>query len=140
MTIIKTAAVSGLRLRLDVPTKCKIVEKVLSSTFLSKEDQNSFIELIATQNFINPLTVKIWCGKYQNTYKLGKALPKGTMSFSFATVPDKKILSTSKQLEDLRQTLTKLAKSSQSDYFGNLHASDVENSKTPKEILEELIL
>jgi hypothetical protein len=140
MKINKTAAVSGLRLRLDVPTKCKIVEKVLTSTFNSKEDQNSFIELVATQNFVNPLTIKIWCGKYQNTYKIGKSLPIGTMSFAFATVPDNKILSASNQLEDLRKELAKIAKKSQSRYFANLKESDVETTKTPKEILEDLIL
>lgn len=137
--INKTAAVSGLRLRLDVPTKCQIVGEVLSTSFKTKKEQNAFITRLADQNFVNPVTVKLWVGKYQNIWKAGSELPSGTMSFSFATVPDNKIAATNSQLKNLRDALSKLANTSQTQYYNNLKASDVQSNKTPGEILDELV-
>ena len=60
----KTAAISGLHIRMDVPTKCQLVELVLTKSFSAKKEQNAYIELLASQNFVNPITIKLWCGKY----------------------------------------------------------------------------
>lgn len=135
----KTASIRGTKIVLDVPTKCLIVEEVLNKTFKTKEDQLAFIESLAQQCFVNPVTIKFWCNKYQNTYKLGKLLPKGTMSFAFSTVPDDKLPTTIKQLEDLRKILSKLAIDSQTCYHSNLKSSDFTNTKPSKEILDKLI-
>lgn len=136
--INKTAAISGLRLRYDVPTKCTIVGEVLSSSFKTKKEQNNFINTLAEQNFINPMTVKLWIGKYQNVWKLGSQLPKGTMSFSFATVPNYKISLTNKKLKNIRKDLEFLTVSSQSNIYKNLKISDIKTNK-PSEILDKLI-
>ena len=135
----KTAVISGLHIRMDVPTKCKLVELVLTKSFSSKKEQNAYIELLASQNFVNPVTIKLWCGKYQNTWKFGKALPKGTMSFAFATVPDYDVLIVTECLKELRGKLTKLVDDSQTDYHSTLTADDIKTTKTPGEILDKLV-
>ena len=135
----KTAAISGLHIRMDVPTKCKLVELVLTKSFSSKKEQNAYIELLASQNFVNPITIKLWCGKYQNTWKFGKALPKGTMSFSFVTVPDYELPTVTAKLKRLRDTLTKLVEDFQTDYHSTLTADDIKTTKTPGKILDELV-
>lgn len=135
----KTAVISGLHIRMDVPTKCKLVELVLTKSFSSKKEQNAYIELLASQNFVNPITIKLWCGKYQNTWKFGKALPKGTMSFAFATLPDYELPSVTAELKTIRDTLTKLADESQTDYHSTLTADDIKKTQTPGEILDELV-
>lgn len=135
----KTAVISGLHIRMDVPTKCELVELVLTKSFSSKKEQNAYIELLASQNFVNPLTIKLWCGKYQNTWKLGKALPKGTMSFAFATVPDYELPTVTAELKSIRETLTKLVDNSQTNYHSTLTTDDIKTTKTPGEILDELV-
>lgn len=135
----KTAVISGLHIRMDVPTKCKLVELVLTKSFSSKKEQNAYIELLASQNFVNPITIKLWCGKYQNTWKFGKALPKGTMSFAFATVPDYELPSVTAELKTIRDTLTALADESQTDYHSTLTADDIKKTRTPGEVLDELV-
>ena len=135
----KAAVISGLHIRMDVPTKCKLVELVLTKSFSSKKEQNAYIELLASQNFVNPITIKLWCGKYQNTWKFGKALPKGTMSFAFATMPDYDVLIVTECLKELRGKLTKLVDDSQTDYHSTLTADDIKTTKTPGEILDELV-
>lgn len=137
--INKTANISGLRLRLDVATKCKIVGEVFSKTFKTKKEQNEFITKLASQNFVNPVTIKLWCGKYQNTWKLGSQLPEGTMSFAFATVPDKKVASTVAKLAVLREQLADVTNKQQTSYYSNLKAADVNKTRTPGEILDELV-
>ena len=135
----KTAVISGLHLRMDVPTKCKLVELVLTKSFSSKKEQNAYIELLASQHFVNPITIKLWCGKYQNTWKFGKALPKGTMSFAFATVPDYELPTVTAELKNIRDNLTKLVDDSQTDYHGTLTADDIKKTRTPGEVLDELV-
>lgn len=139
MKVSKTAIVSGLHLRLDVPTKCGIVESVLNKTFKTKKEQNAYITLLALQSFINPVTIKLWCGKYQNTWKLGKALPKGTMSFAFATIPNSEVPIVSKQLKDFRDNLQKFTIKTQTSLYGNLKQSDLQ-TVTPGSILNKLII
>lgn len=136
----KTAVISGLRIRLDVPTKCKLVEKVLTTSFKTKQEQNEFITSLAEQHFVNPVTIKLWCGKYQNSWKLGKELPKGTMSFAFATIPDSRLPATIKQLEDLRTALNTLTQKVQTKYHKNFKGVNMDSLKTPGKILDELIL
>ena len=135
----KAAVISGLHIRMDVPTKCKLVELVLTKSFSAKKEQNAYIELLASQNFVNPVTIKLWCGKYQNTWKFGKTLPKGTMSFAFATVPDYDVLIVTECLKELRGKLTKLVDDSQTDYHSTLTADDIKTTKTPGKILDELV-
>lgn len=135
----KTAVISGLHIRMDVPTKCKLVELVLTKSFSSKKEQNAYIELLASQNFVNPITIKLWCGKYQNTWKFGKALPKGTMSFAFATLPDYELPTVTAELKTIRDTLTALVEDTQTDYHSTLTAEDVKITKTPGEVLDNLI-
>lgn len=135
----KTAVISGLHIRMDVPTKCKLVELVLTKSFSSKKEQNAYIELLASQNFVNPITIKLWCGKYQNTWKFGKALPKGTMSFAFATLPDYELPTVTAELKTIRDTLTALVEETQTDYHSTLTADDIKTTKTPGEVLDELV-
>lgn len=135
----KTAAVSGLHIRMDVPTKCRIVEAILTKSFSTKKEQNAHIELIATQNFVNSITIKLWCGKYQNTWKFGKLLPDGTMSFAFATVPENKLPLTITALKQIRNTLKTTTQKAQTKYHGTLTADDIETTKTPGAILDELV-
>jgi hypothetical protein len=136
----KSAAISGLHIRLDVPTKCRIVERVLSTTFDTREQQNKFINRLAEQSFVNPVTIKLWCGKYQNTWKLGKDLPVGTMSFSFTTVPEIKLPSIVRALNDLRKQLNKVVLKSQTKCYENSKFADTQSTKTPGAILDDLIL
>lgn len=135
----KTAVISGLHIRMDVPTKCRLVELVLTKSFSSKKEQNAYIELLASQNFVNPITIKLWCGKYQNTWKFGKNLPKGTMSFAFATLPDYELPSVTTELKTIRDTLTALVEDTQTDYHSTLTADDIKTTKTPGEVLDELV-
>lgn len=135
----KTAVISGLHIRMDVPTKCKLVELVLTKSFSSKKEQSAYIELLASQNFVNPITIKLWCGKYQNTWKFGKNLPKGTMSFAFATLPDYELPSVTTELKTIRDTLTALVEDTQTDYHSTLTREDVKTTKTPGEVLDELV-
>lgn len=138
--IRKVAAIAGLHVRLDVATKCKIVGEVLSQNFLTKKEQTKYITKLATENFVNPVTIKLWVGKYQNIWKIGSQLPEGTMSFAFATVPDNKIPSVNTRLADIRTTLSNLKDSSETQYYSGLKSADVRANKTPGEILDELIL
>lgn len=136
----KTAAIRGLKISYDVPTKCELVQQVLSKSFKTKKEQNEFIQALAEQNFVNQLTIKMWCGKYQNTWKLGKDLPKGTMAFAFATVPSKIIPYVTAELQTMRNTLAKFKTNAEILYYGNLKAGDVGSTKTPGAILDDLIL
>jgi len=135
----KTAAISGLHIRMDVPTKCKLVEQVLTKTFSTKKEQNAYIALIAAQNFVNPVTIKLWCGKYQNTWKFGKTLPDGTMSFAFATLPETKLPTAFNELKDIKDLLAKTTTKLQTKYYSTLTEEDVKTTKTPGKILDELI-
>jgi len=136
----KTAVISGLHIRLDVPTKCQLVEQVLNKSFKTKKEQNGFINTLAQQSFVNPITIKLWCGKYQNTWKLGKTLPTGTMSFAFATIPDDKIPYVTRELESMRNTLAKFKTNAETAYYKNLKAGDTQSTKTPGTILDDLVL
>ena len=135
----KTAAISGLHIRLDVPTKCRIVETILTKNFSTSIEQNEYIEAIASKAFVNPVTIKLWCGKYQNTWKIGKKLPEGTMSFAFATVPEDKFVSAHTQLAYLRDRLVEVINRSQTKCYSILTKTDVTKTKTPSEVLDKLI-
>ena len=135
----KTAVISGLHIRLDVPTKCRIVEAVLTKQFQTKQEQNEYIQVIAAQHFVNPVTVKLWCGKYQNTWKFGKALPDGTMSFAFATVPENKLALANTALTQIRASLRTTTLKSQTKYHATLTQADIETTKFPSFNLDELI-
>lgn len=135
----KTAAISGLRMRLDIPTKCRIVETILTKTFSTSTEQNAYIEAIASKAFVDPVTIKLWCGKYQNTWKIGKKLPEGTMSFAFATVPDDKFVSAHTQLAYLRDRLVEVTDITQTKCYSTLTAADVSKTKIPSKVLAQLI-
>jgi len=122
------AAIAGLRLRLDVPTKCRIVELILTRTFESKKALNDYISIVAVSYNVNPVTVKLWVSKYATTYKAGKQLPKGTMSFTFTTLNEKKIPKAEKSLLKLRNELNAI----KAKYHPDI-------KRTPNEILDELI-
>lgn len=124
-----SAAIAGLHLRMDVPTKCRIVESILTRGLSSKEEYNNYIEVVATSYNVNPVTVKMWVSKYEKFYKVGKSLPKGTMSFSFTTIDGSTINKADVALAKLRNELGTLKEKYHPD----------QNKRTLKQIIDELV-
>jgi hypothetical protein len=101
------SAISGLSVRHDVKTKCTIVQYFLTTKFSSQEQQKLAIEATATQLYVNPITIKLWINKFQHTYKQGLTLPKGVMSYSFNTIPNKKLAKVHSELQAIKNKLAK---------------------------------
>ena len=123
-----TAAISGSTIRYDVPTKCQIVESILTQTFADKESLNAFINTQAIILDVNPVTIKLWCAKYADIFLIGKQLPAGVMSFIVDPLNQSAITTVRPQLESIRNSLSTLK--------AKYH---VPQPRTPQEILEELI-
>lgn len=123
-----TAAISGMHLRMDVPTKCTVVESILTQTFADKEALNAFINTQALKLDVNPVTIKLWCSKYADIFLIGKQLPAGVMSFVADPLNQSAITTVRPQLESIRNSLSTL----KTKYH-------VPQPRTPQEILEELI-
>ena len=104
----KTAAITGLHIRYDVPTKCKLVEQVLSKSFKSKKALNHYINTLASKYVVNPVSIKVWISKYGQTYKQGINLPAGTMSYAFQPIKGKEISKVAAELEKLRGKALKI--------------------------------
>lgn len=124
-----SAAIAGLHLRLDVPTKCRIVELILTKDLSSSEEYNNYIEIVATSYNVNPVTIKMWVSKYEKFYTVGKLLPKGTMSFSFTTIDGSIIPKAEVSLEKLRNELSTIKE--------KYHPG--QNKRTPRQIIDELV-
>ena len=123
-----TAAISGMHLRMDVPTKCTVVESILTQTFADKEALNAFINTQALKLDVNPVTIKLWCSKYADIFLIGKQLPAGVMSFVADPLNQSAITTVRPQLESIRNSLSTLK--------AKYH---VPQPRTSQEILEELI-
>ncbi len=123
-----TAAISGSTIRYDVPTKCQIVESILTQTFADKEALNAFINTQAIILDVNPVTIKLWCSKYADIFLIGKQLPAGVMSFVVDPLDQSAITTVRPQLESIRNSLSTLK--------AKYH---VPQPRTSQEILEELI-
>lgn len=123
-----TAAITGMHIRMDVKTKCKIVESILTQTFADKEALNAFINTQALKLDVNPVTVKLWCSKYADIFLIGKQLPAGVMSFVADPLDQAAINKVRPQLESIRSSLSTLK--------AKYH---VPQPRTSQEILEELI-
>lgn len=123
-----TAAISGSTIRYDVPTKCQIVESILTQTFADKEALNAFINTQALKLNVNPVTIKLWCSKYADIFLIGKQLPAGVMSFVVDPLNQSAITTVRPQLESIRNSLSTLK--------AKYH---VPQPRTSQEILEELI-
>lgn len=123
-----TAAISGMHLRMDVPTKCTVVESILTQTFADKEALNAFINTQALKLDVNPVTIKLWCSKYADIFLIGKQLPAGVMSFVVDPLDQSAITKVRPQLESIRNSLSTLK--------AKYH---VPQPRTSQEILEELI-
>jgi len=136
----RVAAIAGMGIRYDVPTKCHAVAIVLKQKFPSKADQDDFIKEVSTMLGVNPMTIKSWISKYHNTYHLGMSLPTGTMSHSFVVLEDAAIPKAKDKLIKLREKLVALRREYETSTVADIAASDLRSTKTPKEILEELIV
>ena len=123
-----TAAITGMHIRMDVPTKCRVVESILTQTFADKEALNTFINTQALKLDVNPVTIKLWCSKYADIFLIGKQLPVGVMSFVADPLDQAAITKVRPQLESIRNSLSTLK--------AKYH---VPQPKTSQEILEELI-
>ena len=123
-----TAAITGLRIRYDVPTKCTIVQQVLSKSFKSKKVMNQYIDTLASKYAVNPVSIKVWIGKYGQTYKQGINLPAGTMSYVFQPLQGKQIAEVEGKLSELRSKALKIK-----------HKYHPDTTSTPKSLLDELI-
>ena len=123
-----TAAITGMHIRMDVPTKCRVVESILTQTFANKEALNAFINTQALKLDVNPVTIKLWCSKYADIFLIGKQLPAGVMSFVVDPLNQSAITKVRPQLESIRNSLSTLK--------AKYHAPQ---SRTSQEILEELI-
>lgn len=122
------AAIAGSSIRFDVPTKCQIVESILTQKFSDTKALNEFIQLQADKLAVNPVTIKVWCAQFANNYLIGKQLPAGVMSFVTDPLNNKSIPVVRPQLESIRNTLRALK--------AKYH---VPRDRTPSEVLEELI-
>ena len=122
------AAITGMHIRMDVPTKCRVVESILTQTFADKEALNAFINTQALKLDVNPVTIKLWCSKYANIFLIGKQLPAGVMSFVVDPLDQSAITTVRPQLESIRNSLSTLK--------AKYH---IPQPKTSQEILEELI-
>ena len=123
-----TAAISGSTIRYDVPTKCQIVESILTQTFADKEALNAFINTQALKLDVNPVTIKLWCSKYADVFLIGKQLPAGVMAFVVDPLDQSAITTVRPQLESIRNSLSTLK--------AKYH---VPQPRTSQEILEALI-
>ena len=123
-----TAAITGMHIRMDVKTKCTVVESILTQTFADKEALNEFINTQALKLDVNPVTIKLWCSKYADIFLIGKQLPAGVMSFVADPLNQAAITKVRPQLESIRNSLSTLK--------AKYH---VPQPKTSQEILEELI-
>ena len=123
-----TAAITGMHIRMDVPTKCRVVESILTQTFADKEALNAFINTQALKLDVNPVTIKLWCSKYADIFLIGKQLPAGVMSFVVDPLDQSAITKVRPQLESIRNSLSTLK--------AKYH---VPQPRTSQEILEELI-
>lgn len=135
-----TASIAGTRIRYDVPSKCKIVSKILTTKFSTAEDQNSFISDLAESIFVNPITIKMWCAKYATTWELGQDLPVGTMSHSFLVVPKECIPKVNKKLKAIRNKIAKVKLTNEISTIKDRNADDLRSHHTPKEVLESLVV
>lgn len=108
MTHTTNQAIAGLHLRHDIPTKCRIVEHVLTHKYTNKQSFVNTVRRLALIYNVNPLTIKLWCSRYATTYKQGLTLPAGTMSFCFTPIPHAKVTEVSDELAKLRSSLGKL--------------------------------
>ena len=122
------AAITGMRIRYDVPTKCKLVEAILTKSFKDKQALNEYIQMRATKLKVNPVTIKLWCAQYANNFLIGKNLPAGVMAFVADPLDQTSIPIVQPQLESIRNTLSTLK--------AKYH---VPQPRTSQEILEELI-
>ena len=134
-----TAVISGVRLRLDVPTKCHIVGTVLTTRHKSKQAQTEFIDALAAMYNVNPVTIKLWCSKYEKTWKHGINLPQGTMSFAFAVVPQSSLPTVRKELSEIRQRLQDIEKSTTTSVIKGVSARTLRSKSTTKQLLLDLI-
>ena len=123
-----TAAITGSRIRLDVPTKCTIVERILTKKYNSKEELYAFIDAQASKHYVNPITVKMWCAQYADIYKVGKQLPDGVMSYVVDPLDKKALKTVVPTLEKFRDELA--------TFKAKYHTPQPRKSK---EILEELL-
>jgi hypothetical protein len=123
-----TAAITGMHIRMDVKTKCTVVESILTQTFADKEALNAFINIQALKLDVNPVTIKLWCSKYADIFLIGKQLPAGVMSFVVDPLDQSAINKVRPQLESIRSSLSTLK--------AKYHAPQ---PRTSQEILEELI-
>jgi hypothetical protein len=127
-TPIIAVAIAGLRLRYDVPTKCTVVQDILTRKFADKEDVNTYITGIATRYKVNPATIKVWCAKYASTYSIGMTLPTGTMAFVATPITGPEIAVVDKQLTTIRNNFIALKLKYHPD-----------TKRTPSEVLDELV-
>lgn len=126
---MKSAAITGTRLRYDVPTKCTIVSKVLDQQYDSQKAMNAFISALATEYRVNALSIKLWCAKYALTYLKGKELPIGTMSFEFEPIQGVDLHTCTEELSTFRKALAA---------FKARFSTAI--PKTPTEVLQGLVL
>ena len=124
-----SAAITGLRLRYDVATKCSIVHKVLKNNYPTKKDLNDQIEILANQYNVSTMSIKVWCAKYATNYKVGIKLPAGVMSFTGTPIKGKEISKVEAKLKNLRDKALVIK---------NKYHPDT--GSTPREVLDELIL
>jgi hypothetical protein len=125
---ITAVAIAGLRLRYDVPTKCTLVQDILTRTFADKSAVNEYIAMLATTYNVNPVTIKLWCAKYASTYSIGMTLPTGTMSFVTAPITGPEIAVVDKKLTTIRDNFIALKLKYHPD-----------TNRTSSEVLDELI-
>lgn len=124
-----TAAITGLRIRYDVPTKCRIVRAVLLNRYPTKADLTDAIENLAIQYNVSPMSIKIWCAKYADTHEQGIKLPAGVMAFTPNPLVGKIITDVNSKLEELRNKQLVIKRK-----------HHPESGKTPREVLDDLIL
>ena len=127
-TLNQTAAITGMHIRYDLPTKCTIVEHILTTKFTNKESLNQFIQGYADTLKVHPVTIKLWCAQFVDTFPIGKTLPAGTMSYVAHPLDKQAIGVVQPQLTLIREKLSAL----KTKYHGV-------RTKTPSDILEELI-
>lgn len=133
-----TAAISGLHLRMDVKTKCKIVESVMTSNLKTKAELNIYIKDLANSIGVNPVTIKLWLSKYGTTYTYGLDLPDGVMSYTFLTIPQAKIPKVRADLTVIRNQLTSLRKIHEVPSIP-MPAATIRDWKPSSLILEQLV-
>jgi hypothetical protein len=134
-----TATVAGTHIRYDVPTKCNIVKAIVTSSYLTKAAQDSHIKSLADRLNVNPLTIKMWVSKYHNTYDMGRKLPQGTMSHTFVVLEDTAIPKAYSTLSKIRKQVVTLRNNLETSTVSGTAADDVRSSKTPNQILKQLV-